>query len=453
MLFLLWNFINTAFGQNELKPLQVGDQVPDLEFTNLINAEKKTIKLSDYKGKLVILDFWATWCAPCIKALPKLDSLQKEFSDQLVILPITGESKEKVNAMLQRMPEISNLSLFYIYNTSLQDHFPFRLLPLEVWIDENGKVLAITDDKEVNRENIRKHLNGQQFKLQEKRDIVRQNESKPLLLGRFEGYQFQTSQIMYSSLITTGVTGVSPVRQYVAKRIGDNLMFRSNNCYAQDLFTAALVNPSWPGLPDSYSNYYDNPEFYLMQRARLIWEASDKSLYIGTRDDAITKGRLPNEEIAFNYEMIIPASDTAYYKQYALEDLNRYFGAKYNLLGTREKRIVKCYALKIIGDTSLFASKGGKLSSSLRKNAKGFKITNCAIDQWLYVWIPFHLPSFFPYPVINETGYTDNIDLNLGEDIDPSDFYAVNNALKRFGLEFMLVERELDMIVIRDIKK
>ncbi|GAF05213.1 TlpA family protein disulfide reductase [Saccharicrinis fermentans] len=50
----------------------------------------------DLQGKFVLVDFWATWCAPCKKGIPELNSFQNEFKDDLVVIGITDESKEKV---------------------------------------------------------------------------------------------------------------------------------------------------------------------------------------------------------------------------------------------------------------------------------------------------------------------------------------------------------------------
>src|SRR5690606_14700910 len=73
------------------KPLQIGDTIPDylwhlpLQVVNYSPAGgKDAITLNDYRDKLIILDFWATWCKPCISSLYKLDTLQKQFAGELV---------------------------------------------------------------------------------------------------------------------------------------------------------------------------------------------------------------------------------------------------------------------------------------------------------------------------------------------------------------------------------
>lgn len=56
-------------------PLTIGDKVPDIVLNHVINYKAGDIKLSDFKGKLVILDFWSSWCGACIALFPHMDSL------------------------------------------------------------------------------------------------------------------------------------------------------------------------------------------------------------------------------------------------------------------------------------------------------------------------------------------------------------------------------------------
>src|SRR5580658_394124 len=78
-----------------IRSLTIGDTVPDMEFNNVINYHSPKTKLSDFKGRFVILDFWATWCGGCIEGFPHLDSMQNRFGDKLkVILVNTKETRD-----------------------------------------------------------------------------------------------------------------------------------------------------------------------------------------------------------------------------------------------------------------------------------------------------------------------------------------------------------------------
>ena len=65
------------------KLLKVGTVAPDFQ---AVTPDGKTVRLSDYRGKVVILDFWATWCGPCKVEIPTLVDLQKKYANDLVVL-------------------------------------------------------------------------------------------------------------------------------------------------------------------------------------------------------------------------------------------------------------------------------------------------------------------------------------------------------------------------------
>ena len=71
----------------------LGKPAPEFVVEKWLTAEPER------KGKFVLLDFWATWCGPCRKAIPELNGLHKKFGDQLVIIGVSDEAEDKVRAL------------------------------------------------------------------------------------------------------------------------------------------------------------------------------------------------------------------------------------------------------------------------------------------------------------------------------------------------------------------
>ena len=76
--------------------------LPDLDIQN---ADDKPLKLSDFKGKVVLLNFWATWCAPCVKEMPELDAFQRQFAPQgWRVVGLAVDNPTAVREFLARSP-------------------------------------------------------------------------------------------------------------------------------------------------------------------------------------------------------------------------------------------------------------------------------------------------------------------------------------------------------------
>ncbi|MBD1421001.1 TlpA family protein disulfide reductase [Sphingobacterium chuzhouense] len=162
-------------GLSEIRHLQVGDTIPyalwqiPLHVVNHPDG-KDTITLNDYRDrKLIILDFWATWCGSCIKSFPKMDSLNTRLQPDLQILLVnsitgTGDTNTKIKAFFDKLDY--TLSIPSVINDSLfKKLFPRKLIPHYVWIDNNGKVKAITASKELTFENIERMIHNENVTL------------------------------------------------------------------------------------------------------------------------------------------------------------------------------------------------------------------------------------------------------------------------------------------------
>jgi thiol-disulfide isomerase/thioredoxin len=89
----------------------LGDSIHNFVLTDVINYKTRNISISDFKGTPLILDFWATWCAPCIKGLPKLDSLQRAYAGKLQIFLITSEDIASIKKFYKHLNEVKSLML------------------------------------------------------------------------------------------------------------------------------------------------------------------------------------------------------------------------------------------------------------------------------------------------------------------------------------------------------
>ena len=107
----------------------------------------KDIQINKNDGKIKILNFWATWCAPCKKEMPSLDKFQARNKD-IIVFPINVDkpNKEKTNKFFKDL-NIENLQIYFDHELQLVNQFKLRGVPTTVLINKNGSEFArITGD-------------------------------------------------------------------------------------------------------------------------------------------------------------------------------------------------------------------------------------------------------------------------------------------------------------------
>lgn len=123
--------------------LNVNDVAPDFSL-NKLNTQKsavsQTISLSNYKGKVVYLDFWASWCGPCRKAFPFMDELQKQYKKEgLVVLAVNQDTKPSLAINFLKKNKSSFTSVFD-KNGQVSSVYELRGMPSSFLIDKKGVI-------------------------------------------------------------------------------------------------------------------------------------------------------------------------------------------------------------------------------------------------------------------------------------------------------------------------
>jgi thiol-disulfide isomerase/thioredoxin len=138
------------------RQIRIGDKVPECYF-KMVNYEAPDLRLSDWRGKWVILDFWSNGCSSCIENIPRLEWLQQGYEKKLMIIPITFETAALAAETLKWVGDkykLDKAPASIVEDTTTYSLFSSYLNPLEVWIDPSGNVAAITGSEYVTRENI-----------------------------------------------------------------------------------------------------------------------------------------------------------------------------------------------------------------------------------------------------------------------------------------------------------
>ena len=134
----------------------VGKELPEIKnivihkdlktYDNLIFLDKndQKIDIKNFKEKLVLLNFWATWCEPCKEEMPSLDRLQnnpKLNNLKIFVINISQENLEKVNDFFLEL-NIKNLEPYFDGPTTLAKKLSLRGVPTTVLLNTNGKEFA-----------------------------------------------------------------------------------------------------------------------------------------------------------------------------------------------------------------------------------------------------------------------------------------------------------------------
>lgn len=454
---------NTIPGYN--RGLVPGEKVPDsyldmdMPLMDPLPDGRTSVKLRDFRGKLLILDFWSIGCPSCIKAFPKVEALQNEFGDSITVLVVNRESKERILKgdraykpfRMSVLPALNEVS-----SQHLTELFPHKTVPHHVWIDAEGKVAAVTNGYNSNAKFIRDFLKGKPLHVNRKTDFDQREtffEQSRSLLSVVTGSDALDDRAFYSyfSRYTDILGGTSVI-------VKENMDSTSNTIRNMYLNKSVLQLYRYA--------FSGRDEFYPQNFGHHYFVDNMIELRVQNPDEFFNPKPYENPEGAdewyrkwcFSYEHVYPAADSASRFPFMQQDLNRYFGSLFGINGHIEKQRMKCLVL-------VRTSAKDKLTPPPEDNRKPGRIfprsdSDSRINQFVKTplrsvvsTLQYANKSFLkdvPTPLQIEVTGIDIVNMNIP--VQYPSIAMLRKELKKYDLDIIEAEREIDRLVITEIK-
>jgi len=403
--------LNLSAQISEAKELNPGEAVPNLDLQN--GFGKTYAKFSELKGKLVILDFWASWCVPCIAAFPKNESLQAKFGDKIQIINVGYQPKDIIKKSFDRMYPSGTTGFRWLTDDkTFVKIFPHTYLPHYVWIDTEGKYRTATEGKHLTEENIAKALKGDFGSLRAKTDKAL--NPKPESINNEEQILFKSVLSGYHSELALGYKFLKPDSSGRRKVELDNenlmLIYQRAN-YDQGYFNMS------------------NTEFAVARKEAFV-NFSDGQDYL----DWLKDGN------GYTWRISIPASANLF--QFMRQQLKSFFPQYHSEVKETEKPGL---ALTRISDEDKIASKGGNRVNTF--SGIGAELRNVPLNA-LVMQLKAKYMQNSKVPIVDETGYKGPVDLDIKANL--SNVEEINQALAKYDLKFVSKMTRSKVLVISD---
>jgi uncharacterized protein (TIGR03435 family) len=376
-------FAKQASAQESL----IGTKSPELTFAKVLNEQDSTYNLSKFAGKVVLLDFWATWCRPCIEGFPKLEALQKEFPNDLKIITITSDNEKRIKTFLEKKK--TSLPIAIDLKDALAKIFPHTTIPHMVLIDSKGIIRAIANSSQITKEVISALIKGQNIQVEEKKDVVEFNPSAFYLGG--------TPTALSQITVTNFRKGLP----------NTTTAFRNGKL--------TIINM----LPQTiYETLYDFPN-----QVRSVWEADQKKA-------VWTEGNL------YCVEIIALDKTEKEAKNMLIQHLQGVIPVKVRI----EKREIKVKILQKMGKESKIEVAKADQETFVKGGGKTFEMQNSPIKT-----LTNYIEDWGQVAVVDETNLTQNYNLKIAwyhESLE-----KVSEELKKIGLELVDGKRKADILV------
>ncbi|MBL8537786.1 MAG: TlpA family protein disulfide reductase [Hyphomonadaceae bacterium] len=132
------------FATGEMRALAVLPDPPPMSGRPLKDAEGREVRLSAFSGEVLVVNLWATWCAPCIEEMPTLGALQRRMGSRLRVIPISVDTEGDREKAQSELARLSGGSLPFLIDISRGVLFDVRApgMPVTIVYDRQGREVA-----------------------------------------------------------------------------------------------------------------------------------------------------------------------------------------------------------------------------------------------------------------------------------------------------------------------
>jgi thiol-disulfide isomerase/thioredoxin len=424
-IFLLSVFVTAyfcSFSQTDQKNtkipiIKIGDMLPNTTIKVMKNGEIKETNLYSLKGRLKVIDFWATWCGSCLNVVPKLDALQKKYGKRKlnVILVNSYDTDDKTPELVSFLEKWEKkhgtiTSTVVVEDSVLAETFPHRVLPHYVWINKKGKVVAITGSQEITKRNISKALADKKLDLKTKEDFF---DDDLLMIGK------KASAVDYYSVFKRGF--IPGLHQNIAS-------------------TSVLARDRSKGTWDERGFMYTNTPLkqIILNAVRFSEEFNEVNIYKRIFFEGDTTGISDT----CTYQFVMPThSRQSELSAEMMKNLSAWSGFTITI----QKRPTRCLALVKLSEEDLIATKGGEFASTVTDDEPRVSrkfVRNISFRDLVHKF-EFFL-GIANLPIIDRTEYTGKVDMEF----DVSSLAKFNQSLEHYKLRLVDEVVDLDVLVI-----
>lgn len=379
--------------QAEAQPsLKVGDLFPDIIFRNLLNAPVKELEARTHTNKLTILNFWGTWCSPCLPEMDSLAKLQTKNNGRIQVIAISNEPVDRLKKYLERKP--SGLWLASDTSSWLYGQFGFNYVGQSAIVDQQHRIIALVRTDSINQQLIDKLVRKETIRSSAETGNSLDVEADPFLVDSTLNYQ----------LILSGYRkGVGSMSKTYLKTAFEGRRRTYFNVCASNMLR----------------------DIYKVSHKQVMYEMPEKTVC-----------DFENKQTLYCFDLLVKPTQKDSLYIIMEQVLRKLLPFKYRL----EKNEMPVFVLRRLPDAAALPASSATVSE-YSFSGRGFKGTGIELKTFVD-----YIANELDLPVVDETGLTGKYDISTENVMRTRE--DILAALKKIGLTVENTTRTLDALII-----